>query len=96
LGSTVPNTPNNWSSTGQSGDPIVIIRNGQGIQTQEGWIPTVEDINNDESSIYFTSTQKIPLRASSINYFSYKNNKPESPEQFAGKQIILNSGTFSI
>ena len=92
LGSTVPNTPNNWSSTGQSGDPIVIIRNGQGIQTQEGWIPTVEDINNDESSIYFTSTQKIPLRASSINYFSYKNNKPESPEQFAGKQIILNSG----
>lgn len=92
LGSTVPNTPNNWSSTGQSGDPIVIIRNGQGIQTQEGWIPTVEDINNDESSIYFTSTQKIPLRASSINYFSYKNNKPESPEQYAGKQIILNSG----
>jgi hypothetical protein len=92
LGSTVPNTPNNWSSTGQSGDPIVVIRNGQGIQTQEGWIPTVEDINNDESSIYFTSTQKIPLRASSINYFSYKNNKPESPEQFAGKQIILNSG----
>jgi hypothetical protein len=92
LGSTVPNTSNNWSSTGQSGDPIVIIRNGQGIQTQEGWIPTIEDINNDESSIYFTSTQKIPLRASSINYFSYKNNSPQSPEQFAGKQIILNSG----
>jgi hypothetical protein len=92
VGSTVPNTPNNWSTTGQSGDPIVIIRNGQGIQTQEGWIPTIEDINNDESSIYFTSTQKIPLRASSINYFSYKNNSPQSPEQFAGKQIILNSG----
>ena len=92
IGSTVPNTPNNWSSTGSSGDPIVIIRNGQGIQTEEGWIPTVEDINNDESSIYFTSTQKIPLNASSTNYFSYKNNPPQSPNQYAGKQVIINSG----
>jgi hypothetical protein len=92
IGSTVPNTPNNWSSTGSSGDPIVIIRNGQGIQTEEGWIPTVEDINNDESSIYFTSTQKIPLNTSSTNYFSYKNNPPQSPNQYAGKQVIINSG----
>jgi hypothetical protein len=88
----IPNTPNNWSSTGSSGDPIVIIRNGQGIQTEEGWIPTVEDINNDESSIYFTSTQKIPLNTSSTNYFSYKNNPPQSPNQYAGKQVIINSG----
>lgn len=92
VGSTVPNTPNNWSTTGQSGDPIVIIRNGQGIQSQEGWIPIVENINNDESSIYLASTQKIPLKASSTNYFSYKNNPPQSPEQFEGKQVILNSG----
>jgi hypothetical protein len=92
IGSTVPNTSNNWSLTGSSGDPIVIIRNGQGIQTEEGWIPTVEDINNDESSIYFTSTQKIPLNASSTNYFSYKNNPPQSPSQYAGKQVIINSG----
>jgi len=92
IGSTVPNTPNNWSTTGQSGDPIVIIRNGQGIQSQEGWIPIVEDINNDDTSIYLASTQKIPLKASSTNYFSYKENPPESPEQFAGKQLIINSG----
>jgi hypothetical protein len=92
IGSTVPNTPNNWSSTGSSGDPIMILRNGQGIQSEEGWIPTVEDINNDESSIYFTSTQKIPLKASSTNYFSYKNNPPQSPEQYSGKQVIISSG----
>jgi hypothetical protein len=92
VGSTVPNTPNNWSTTGQSGDPIVIIRNGQGIQSQEGWIPIVEDINNDDTSIYLASTQKIPLKASSTNYFSYKENPPESPEQFAGKQLIISSG----
>jgi hypothetical protein len=92
IGSTVPNTPNNWSTTGQSGDPITIIRNGQGVQSQEGWIPIVEDINNDDTSIYLASTQKIPLKASSTNYFSYKENPPESPEQFAGKQLIINSG----
>jgi hypothetical protein len=70
----------------------MILRNGQGIQTSEGWIPTVEDINNDDSSAYFTSTQKIPLKASSTSYFSYKNNPPQAPNQYAGKQIIINSG----
>ena len=93
LGSTVKNTPNTWSSTGENGDPITIIRNGQGNQTDEGWIPTIEDINNDDTSIYFTSTQKIPLEASSINdYFSYKSNPPARPNEYAGKQILLNSG----
>jgi hypothetical protein len=93
FGSTVKNTLNTWSSTGTNGDPITIIRNGQGNQTEEGWIPTIEDINNDDTSIYFTSTQKIPLEASSISdYFSYQNNPPTRPNEYAGKQIILNSG----
>jgi hypothetical protein len=93
LGSTVKDTPNTWSSTGTDGDPITIIRNGQGVQTEEGWIPTVEDINNDDTSVYFTSTQKIPIEVSSINdYFSYKNNPPTRPNEYSGKQIILNSG----
>jgi hypothetical protein len=91
VGSTVKNTPNNWSTTGSNGDPIFIIRNGQGRQTEEGWIPTVEDINNDDSSAYFTSTQKIPLKASSTIYDSYKT-APTAPDQYAGKQVILNSG----
>ena len=92
IGSTVKNTPNNWSTVGTDGDPILIIRNGQGTQTEEGWIPTIENINNDESSIYASSTQKIPLKASSVNYFSYKSNPPQSPDQYAGKQVIINSG----
>jgi hypothetical protein len=92
IGSTVQNTINNWSSVGTNGDPILIIRNGQGIQTEQGWIPTVEDINNDESSIYATSTQKIPLKASSVNYLSYPSNPPQSPDQYSGKQILINSG----
>ena len=92
IGSTVQNTINNWSSVGTNGDPILIIRNGQGIQDKQGWVPTVEDINNDDSSIYATSTQKIPLNASSINYFSYPSNSPQSPNEYSDKQIILNSG----
>ena len=91
VGSTVKNTPNNWSTTGSNGDPIMILRNGQGVQTEEGWIPTVEDINNDDSSIYQTSTQKIPLKASSTSYNSYKTT-PTTPDQYAGKQVIITSG----
>jgi hypothetical protein len=91
VGSTVKDSINNWSSVGTNGDPILIIRNGQGVQTEEGWVPTLEDINNDDSSIYSTSTQKIPLKASSTNYDSYKT-APTSPDQYAGKQILINSG----
>jgi hypothetical protein len=98
FGSTIKVKPpfntslNNWSTgTSTSGDPIIIIRNGQGTQTEEGWIPIVEDINNDEASIYFTSTQKIPLKASSTLYDSYRT-APTTPDQYAGKQILINSG----
>ena len=92
FGSTVTGSINDWSSTGQNGDPITIIRNGQGEQSDEGWIPTLEDINNDDSSIYLTSTQNIPLEASSISYSSYSSNPPTTPNQYSGKQAILNSG----
>ena len=91
--STVSGSSNDWSVTGSNGDPITIIRNGQNpnIPT-DGWVPTVEDINRDLSSIYLTSTQKLPLQASSTNYNSYSSNPPTTPNQFAGKQLILNSG----
>jgi len=91
IGSTVQKTPNNWSTTGSNGDPIMIFRNGQGTQTDEGWVPTIEDINNDDSSVYLTSTQNIPLKASSTSYNSY-STPPETPNEFSGKQVIINSG----
>jgi len=92
IGSTVKNSPNTWSSIGTNGDPILILRNGQGKQTEEGWLPVVENINNDESSIYLTSTQNIPLEAASTNYNSYTNYIPQTPDKYAGKQVIINSG----
>jgi hypothetical protein len=93
LGSTVNNSPipNPWSRTGNNGDPLLILRTGQYADGKDPWIPQVEDINKDISSIYATSTQNIPIQVSSKNYNSYKS-APTSPDKFSGEQIILNSG----
>lgn len=95
LGSTVQKdgtSLNNWSSNNSNGDPIILIRNGQGDSGSVGFLPTEENINTDASSIYLTSTQKIPFIPSSKSYFSYKENAPTDINQYTGKQIILNSG----
>jgi hypothetical protein len=93
FGSTVKNAniPNEWSKDGENGDPIVILRNNQYDDGKDPWVPQVEDINKQGSSVYLTSTQIIPLEASSTSYKSYSTS-PTNPNQFAGEQIILNSG----
>jgi len=96
MGSTLqfPDVPNNWSETGKKGDPILILRNGNIFPTNETYIPTVEDINRDPSSIYLTSTQKIPFFASSFktNSFGEKDTSISPPGEYEGNQIIINSG----
>ena len=49
LGSTVNNAniPNTWSSAGENGDPITILRNNQYDDGNDPWVPQVEDINQD-------------------------------------------------
>jgi len=84
---------NNWSEAGTNGDPITIIRNGQGSLNDNGSQVITEDINHDSSSIYLTSTQQIPIIAGSSNYYSYDSGSaPQLPEEYAGNQIIINSG----
>jgi len=91
LGSTVQNKPNDWSSVGENGDPILIIRNGQPENLiQDSWIPTVENINDDPSSAYFTKGQKLPIEIASENYTSYQQS-PTATKEYIGNQIILNS-----
>ena len=97
FGSTVKNPPsktiqNNWSNKGTDGDPIIIIRNGQGESSTPAFEPITENIENNDSSIYLTSTQQIPLKASSTSYISYTSSPPTSPDQYSGEQIILDSG----
>jgi len=95
LGSTVKNAtiPNKWSSVGENGDPILILRNGQTTYTSNSWVPETEDVNNDLSSIYLTSTQQLPLFPANINNSSFsKSTPPTNVGQYEGNQIILNSG----
>ena len=85
---------NNWSSTGNNGDPIVVLRNGQSENTSnEGWVPITEDINTDLSSIYLTSTQKLPIDRNWVNRFNVfsPSSKPISLSTFSKPQILLNS-----
>ena len=51
---------NRWSDNSTVGDPILIIRNGQLEETDgKGWVHSIEDIDDDASSIYLTSNQKL-------------------------------------
>ena len=53
---------NTWSDSGTNGDPIVLIRNGQGGKANDaGYYTTVENINVDKSSIYLTAGQRIVI-----------------------------------
>ena len=99
FGSTVTGsfTKNEWSAPGigTEGDPIILIRNGAWDNGKDSWINTLENINQDSSSIYLTSTQQLPISASSINdYYSYTSSislSPTKPNLYSGSQVIINS-----
>jgi len=70
---------NSWSTSGENGDPITILRNGQDPKSSNtGYEFVTEDINTDLSSIWLTSYQKIKLPSTLLSEY----NQP---------QIILNS-----
>ncbi len=94
---------NNWSTSGENGSPISIIRNGQPVSaSNEGWIPITENINNDLSSVYLTSTQQIPIEVAVTNKPEFEESTVPfsntisgsliSPKSYNAPQIILNSG----
>lgn len=92
LGSTTNNGFNDWSKNGDNGNPITIIRNGQpSDSTEEAWVPQVEDVNKDLSSIWLTSNQQIPIQTSYEDYSSFVN-PPTLPRAYKNPQIILSSG----
>jgi len=94
---------NNWSSTGENGSPITILKNGQPSSgSSKGFEPIVEDINTDPTSIYLTSTQKIPIEVASskqdsgegstVPFSNLAKQTPQSPKSYNAPQVILNSG----
>jgi len=87
---------NEWSNTGNDGDPITIMVNGY-ITTDTGsLIPNVEEINKEMSSLYMTSTQTIPLipGASIINKTFFIPTT--TPNHYNNSQIILNSDRVTL
>lgn len=99
FGSTTPilgdnlGTGNTWS-TGPDGDPITIIRNGQPKNTGlKPWDLITENINEDMSSIYLTTSQIIHVFSPIINEsYSNPNKIPIPSDSYEKPQIILNSG----
>jgi hypothetical protein len=95
LGNTSKTTgqySNTWSSAGNNGDPITILRNGQDPNSSDfGAEPIIENIKKDLSSIYLTSTQKLStLSLTNENFISY-TTPPITPAIFNSPQIALNS-----
>jgi hypothetical protein len=87
---------NEWSSLGEDGDPIVILTNGYITTETDPSTPNIEEINKEQSIVYLTSTQKLPLQpgASIINP-RVNTIKPKDyiSSQFIanGNRIILNA-----
>jgi len=88
---------NNYSNSGNNGDPITILRNGQPKKVSpEGWIPITENIRQDLSSIYLTSYQQLKtFKVASELYQSY-TTPPIVPSLFTQPQIAINSNRVVI
>jgi hypothetical protein len=54
--------------------------------------PIIEDIERDQSSIYLTSKQSLPLTTINSDYEGYIDNTPIAPNLYNQRQIAINSG----
>jgi len=96
FGSTVKQRSNinEWSSVGEDGDPITILVNGY-VTTDSGSLtPNIEEINKEKSSIYLTTTQKLPLQpgASIVN----PRVNTVKPSDYISSQFIANSDRITL
>lgn len=88
---TNPKFQNSWSSVGDLGSPITIIRNGQKWTDQEyGFI--TEDINRDYSSVWLTSNQQLPNLSLAEETYNYYDKVITLPSLYTGAQAIITSG----
>lgn len=98
FGSTIENgdaysIPENWNkANGKENDPILIIANGRTKEKPFGKY-TIEEIDNDNASIYFTSSQKLNFKLFSNTFSSIRNQSINTFEneayKFSGTQLAL-------
>ena len=79
---------NEWSSIGNEDSPITIITNGLKFDPKKNYY--VEQINKDDSSLYLTSTQQLPLQTDRTGVLNPLTNPIEASKYF-NPQAILNS-----
>jgi len=79
---------NEWSSIGNEDSPIAIITNGLKFDPKKSYY--VEQINKDDSSLYLTSTQQLPLQTDRTGVLNPLTNPIEASKYF-NPQAILNS-----
>ena len=87
-------TENFWSKIGNNGDPITLLVNGHKSPTNS-LKPYIENINNDYSSIYLTSSQLIPLSVSKL-IDQNPLTSPTNPTKYSNSQIILSSDRITL
>ena len=85
---------NEWSSIGEDGDPITIMVNGYVTTDSSSLSPNIEEINKEQSSIYLTSTQKIPLTPGASIVNSRVNTI--APKDYVSSQLIFNSDRITL
>ena len=96
FGSTVKlqSDRNEWSSAGEDGDPITILVNGY-VTTDTGSLaPNIEEVNKEKSSIYMTTSQKIPLQPL-VGIINPRVNTIK-PSDYIFPQLILNSNRITL
>jgi len=81
------NDINEWSNIGSEDSPITILTNGFNIPESGDYY--IEKINKDDSSIYLTSTQQLPLTTDKLTVNPLTN--PIQPNKYSSPQIIINS-----
>jgi hypothetical protein len=84
---------NEWSSIGKDDSPITILSNGFAYISEEKY--HVEKINKDASSIYLTSTQKLPLQTDKTGVLNNLTNPLNAPDYF-NAQVIINADRVTL
>lgn len=81
---------NSFVDDTNKGAPAILISNGQ-IATDDGFTAISEDINIDDSSLYFVANHSIPLTQANYKRKSY-DTSPVTADEYKGNQVLLNSG----
>lgn len=84
-------------SNPETGNPNIKLRVGQPDELPDGFLQLIdEDFNNDKSSIWLTTDEKVPLIPSTLESKIHLQFYNDKPNEFIGNQIVCNSDRIVI